>query len=108
MNEMTIPGPANFAAAIPVRTKMPAPMMAPMPSDVRLTGPSTRLRRWSVSASACKSATRRRANKFMRGESYWIGGHRQASFPPKAPVPAAGTVHIQKLEDIELRKRLTV
>ena len=28
-------GPAWLAAAVPVRTKMPVPMMAPMPSSVR-------------------------------------------------------------------------
>ena len=28
-------GPAWFAAAVPVSTKMPVPMMAPMPSSVR-------------------------------------------------------------------------
>ena len=37
-------GPAWVAAATPVRTKMPAPMMAPMPSRVRSTGPRTLLR----------------------------------------------------------------
>ena len=44
MKEETMAGPAYCAAAWPVRTKMPAPMMAPMPSAVRLTGPSARLR----------------------------------------------------------------
>src|SRR2546428_3355729 len=36
-------GPVYCAAASPVRTKMPVPMMAPMPSVTRLIGPSTRL-----------------------------------------------------------------
>ena len=39
---MTIAGPACAAAAWPVSTKMPVPMIAPMPSDTRLAGPSTR------------------------------------------------------------------
>jgi len=44
MNEITMPGPAYCAAALPVRTKIPAPMMAPMPSVVRLSGPRARFR----------------------------------------------------------------
>src|SRR5580698_2188254 len=43
-NDKTIAGPAYFAAADPVRTKMPAPMMAPIPRVIRFTGPSARLR----------------------------------------------------------------
>src|ERR1700757_525959 len=37
-------GPAYKDAAEPVRTKMPAPMIAPMPSVIRLTGPRARFR----------------------------------------------------------------
>src|SRR3954449_4054786 len=37
-------GPAVFLAASPVATKMPAPMMPPIPMAVRDTGPRTRLR----------------------------------------------------------------
>ena len=32
MNDSTSAGPAWLAAAVPVSTKMPVPMMAPMPS----------------------------------------------------------------------------
>jgi hypothetical protein len=62
----------------------------------------------SVSASACKSATRRRANKFMDGEFYWNDGHRQASFPSKAHISVLKWHNAikQKLEDIESWKRL--
>ena len=35
-------GPAFSAAAMPVREKMPAPMMAPIPNATRLPGPSVR------------------------------------------------------------------
>jgi hypothetical protein len=35
-----IPGPAYWAAAVPVRTKMPAPMIAPMPIAVIERAPS--------------------------------------------------------------------
>ena len=45
-------GPASWAAARPVITKMPAPMMQPTPSDVSATGPSTRCRRCSPAISA--------------------------------------------------------
>ena len=34
-NEMTMEGPAYSLAARPVRVKMPAPMMTPMPKTVR-------------------------------------------------------------------------
>src|ERR1035438_1422347 len=49
-------GPAFWAAAVPVSTKMPVPMMQPMPSKTKLSGPSARWRLLSVSASACRSA----------------------------------------------------
>src|SRR5436309_3555225 len=65
-NESTTAGPAFCAATVPVSTKMPVPMIAPMPSAVRFTAPSTRLRLWSVSASTCRSVTLFRRNKFMR------------------------------------------
>src|SRR5437660_4625691 len=50
--ESTIAGPACCAAASPVSTKMPVPMMAPMPSVTRLRGPSTRLSECSPVAAA--------------------------------------------------------
>src|SRR3954464_12888698 len=39
----TIAGPAWFAEAVPVRTKMPVPMIAPMPSSVRSRADNVRL-----------------------------------------------------------------
>ena len=54
MNDNTTAGPAKFAAALPVITKMPAPMMAPMPRLIRLNGPSERFRSlWSNSCWIC-------------------------------------------------------
>src|SRR5438067_8844148 len=50
--DSVMPGPAYVAAATPVRTKMPAPIMAATPNAVRLTTPRERLRRCSGS-SAC-------------------------------------------------------
>ena len=44
-NEMRIAGPANCAAACPVRTKIPAPTIAPTPSEVRSKKPSVGFRR---------------------------------------------------------------
>ena len=41
-NDSITPGPAKFAAALPVMTKMPAPMMQPIPSRTRFTAPSER------------------------------------------------------------------
>ena len=59
MNESGTAGPAYSAAASPVSTKMPAPMIAPMPSMVRLRG-AERARSATVSpvasASACRAA----------------------------------------------------
>ena len=50
--DSTIAGPAYCAAAWPVSTKMPVPMMAPMPSVTRLIGPSTRFSECSPVAAA--------------------------------------------------------
>src|SRR5690348_3100408 len=47
-----MPGPASLAATRPVITKMPAPMMAPTPSEVRPIGPRMRRSRFSPRASA--------------------------------------------------------
>ncbi len=60
MNEIMIAGPANCAAARPVSTKMPVPMMQPMPSSTRLVAPSDRLSS-PCSCSACICSTVLRA-----------------------------------------------
>ena len=52
--ENTSAGPAFCEAAVPVRTKMPVPMIDPMPSAVRFHGPSDRRSR-PRSASAWSS-----------------------------------------------------
>src|ERR1051325_2972243 len=51
-NDRTMAGPAFFAAAVPVNTKMPAPMIAPMPSVVRFIAPSVRFKPCSESAAS--------------------------------------------------------
>src|SRR5690242_5333497 len=43
MNAITTDGPARSAIAAAVRTKRPAPMMAPMPSATSAPGPRVRL-----------------------------------------------------------------
>ena len=50
-------GPAMLRAAAPVATKIPAPMIAPTPSEVSCTGPRTRRNLFSpaISASSCAS-----------------------------------------------------
>src|SRR5437899_7146758 len=53
--DSTSAGPAFCDAAVPVRTKMPVPMMQPMPSAVRFQGPSER-RSSPRSASACSAS----------------------------------------------------
>ena len=58
MNDKVIAGPALAAAACPVRTKMPAPMMAPMPSATRLAADKVRLSGTPVCVvSACTSGS---------------------------------------------------
>ena len=44
-------GPEFCAATDPVRTKMPVPMMAPIPSAIRFVAPSARLRVCSPTSS---------------------------------------------------------
>src|SRR5262245_45532872 len=51
---MTSAGPAFCDAAVPVITNSPAPMIAPIPSVVRFSGPRARLN-LPLSASACSS-----------------------------------------------------
>jgi hypothetical protein len=62
-NDSMMPGPAYCAAAVPVRTKMPAPIMAPIPIAVMLVAPSVFDSEWPpfVSALATISATDFRA-----------------------------------------------
>src|SRR5690554_5125184 len=67
-NERTSAGPAYWAAAVPVNTKMPVPMIAPMPMEIRLKGPSARASVCSPSAnaSARRSSMDLRANRLTK------------------------------------------
>src|SRR5437870_12008646 len=66
--EIHTAGPAYCAAAWPVSTKMPAPMMAPMPRVIRLSGVSARFSWCSPAslASARRVAMDFVAHKLMR------------------------------------------
>ena len=55
MNDNATAGPALRAAAVPVRTKMPVPMMAPIPSMTRSSPVRERFSPFSLSASAQSS-----------------------------------------------------
>ena len=59
-------------AAVPVRTKMPVPMMQPMPSAVRFQGPSER-RRSPRSASAWSASNDLRVKSPIRRRSAYRG-----------------------------------
>src|SRR5512146_20166 len=52
MNESASAGPAWFAAAVPVRTKMPVPMIPPIPSRVSAVAERVRCSCWCPDASA--------------------------------------------------------
>src|SRR5215210_2857193 len=68
MNDSMTAGPECSAAARPVRTKMPAPMMAPMPSMVRFRAPRARFSERSpvASASARSAVTDLVAHRLIR------------------------------------------
>ncbi len=74
--EITSAGPAFCAAAVPSSTKMPVPMIDPMPSAVRFQGPSER-RNSPRSASTCNAS-----NDFLVKspiESYVVSGFSRTS-----------------------------
>src|SRR5574340_1267097 len=66
-------GPAFWAATVPVSTKMPVPMIAPMPNAVRFTGPSAR-------CSRCRPSGRRLGS--------WRNVGRRSRRPGRRPGPA--------------------
>src|SRR2546425_7877515 len=68
MNEKTIAGPAYCADAAPVSTKIPVPIMAPIPSDMRLPGPSARFR--LCSPVSCASDMMRFRGFLARSEEH--------------------------------------
>src|SRR6516225_4568272 len=78
-NARTTDGPARSAIAAAVRTKRPAPMIAPMPSATSAIGPRVRL---SVPSPVCAdSAIRRSIDLVLNSEP--------ATYPPL--IEACGT-----------------
>ena len=61
-----IAGPVCCAATVPVSTKIPVPIIAPSPTEVSVTGPSTRFRRGEDSISWLMAATDLRAASCLR------------------------------------------
>ena len=78
-NESVSAGPARVAEATPVRTKMPVPMIAPMPIAVSAHGPSDRLR----PPSSFAPSARIRASGFTRCNSMCPG------YRPRPATPSA-------------------
>ena len=69
-------------------TKMPAPMMAPTPSEVRLIGPRMRRRRFSPAASACSVSSDFVANNcFQNMRNLLAGDPRHATFTGREDYP---------------------
>jgi hypothetical protein len=81
-----IAGPALAAAACPVSTKMPAPIMAPTPSETRLTALSVRLSgtpSWVVKAWTSGSpASASRAASDFRAQTLAMATVLSATIPP--------------------------
>lgn len=71
MKEIVTAGPAYFAAATPVRTKMPVPMTQPMPSRMRSTAPSVlAMPEWAAVSRICSMLLVR--NKFISYHSLFF------------------------------------
>src|SRR5580765_1664068 len=93
-NDSISAGPVLSCAATPVRTKMPVPMMAPIPIAVRETGPSTRRRRCSPAISSRSSLSGFFANSWLAMRS-----------PPGAPGASAGGLSHDGAEIRRLARR---
>ena len=69
INEGPAPGrEASPAAAVPIVAKIPAPMIAPIPSKVTLSGPRLRLRERVSSPSAARMSSRFFVRKIPRSK----------------------------------------
>src|SRR5438046_10455501 len=77
-NESTTAGPEFTAATVPVSTKIPVPMIAPMPRVVRLSALNARFKLLSVSASFWRSETLFRRKRLMRAPWERKDGQRYA------------------------------
>src|SRR5262245_11508425 len=98
-NEIRMPGPASLAATRPVITKIPAPMMAPMPSEVRPIGPRARRRRLSPSASALRVSSDLVANSCRKNNMNVLVVQRTVGFVPHTPRESGATSAGRRLHD---------
>src|SRR5581483_6059125 len=80
-NESVSDGPAFVADATPVSTKMPVPMIAPMPIAVSAHGPSDRLRACSLCSSPPSARIRERG--LTRSNSCML----RTEIHPRRPTP---------------------
>src|SRR5258708_12302616 len=87
-----IDGPAYSDAAEPVSTKMPAPMIAPIPSVTRFTGPRARLRLCSpvAEASFISVSSDFVANKGLPMQLLLCEGRIPAAIEAKLDLPIVG------------------
>src|SRR5438045_2400601 len=83
MYETMRAGPAVLFAASPVATKMPAPMTAPMPRAVSVTGPRMRRKRCSPAISSSRTWSDFFAKSWFNGASLFVPRRRVRDFPRK-------------------------
>src|SRR6266850_7279123 len=101
-NDSIRAGPVVSWAALPVRTKMPVPMMAPTPRLVSWTGPRTRRNRFSPFISSM-----RRLRGFVANSLFAIQRHpglgpkqrgAKRAFTPGGVKAAGGLLRYGKLD----------
>src|SRR4029079_11251253 len=90
--EISTAGPAKFAAALPVSTKMPEPMMQPTPKNTRCHAPRLRLR-------SCTAASRWTSPYGLRSRPVPVESLMPAEHESNPPAPS---ITIQPLSGIEL------
>jgi hypothetical protein len=78
---MTSAGPAWFAAAVPVSTKIPVPMMAPTPSNTSARASSVRCNSLNVSASCSSPIGLVENSRLGMADSRAILGRPQGRWP---------------------------
>src|SRR4051794_7209186 len=89
--EISTAGPAKFAAALPVSTKMPEPMMQPTPKNTRCHAPRLRLR-------SCTAASRWTSPNGLRSRPVPVESFMPAEHERNSPAPS---ITIQPLSGIE-------
>src|SRR6266571_2869074 len=82
-------GPPTLCAAAPVATKMPAPMMAPMPRLVSWIGPSTRRRRCSPFISSSRISRGFLVNRLLMSPAVYNEVGQAEACPHRGQLPCA-------------------